>query len=69
VQRGRGGLQRVRLPAGVPERLRQLGQEEGASLFMVLLAVYQALLSRSGAGADVEAGTPVAGRMRGETEG
>ena len=42
---------------------------EDATLFMVLLAVFQALLSRYSGSDDVVVGTPIAGRTRAETEG
>jgi amino acid adenylation domain-containing protein len=57
------------LPAGLTGRLKALGQSEGATLFMVLLAAFQALLARSTGQADVAVGTPVAGRDRTELEG
>ncbi|HYH79360.1 MAG TPA: amino acid adenylation domain-containing protein, partial [Longimicrobium sp.] len=49
--------------------LRDLGRGEGATPYMTLLAAWQALLARHGAGDDVVVGTPVAGRTRLETEG
>ncbi|HYH79663.1 MAG TPA: amino acid adenylation domain-containing protein, partial [Longimicrobium sp.] len=56
------------LSPGVSAALRELGRREGASLYMTLLAAWQALLARYGTG-DVVVGTPVAGRTRLETEG
>jgi amino acid adenylation domain-containing protein len=64
-----GGHASVELPGGLAERLRALGRGEGATLYMVLLAAFQVLLSRYAASHDVVVGTPVAGRTRGETEG
>ncbi|PYI65156.1 non-ribosomal peptide synthetase [Arthrobacter livingstonensis] len=57
-------------PASVPleigaethERLSSLAREHNASLFMVLQAVFAALLTKLGAGTDIPIGTPVAGR-------
>ncbi|MFN2323935.1 MAG: condensation domain-containing protein, partial [Trueperaceae bacterium] len=57
------------LSAETSRALRLLGQREGSTLFMVLLAGYQALLSRYSGQDDVLVGTPIAGRTRGETEG
>src|SRR6185295_9378697 len=42
----RGGWVSRSVPAEVTEKLRQLSQEEGATLFMTLLAAYQVLLGR-----------------------
>ncbi|MET0400642.1 MAG: amino acid adenylation domain-containing protein, partial [Longimicrobiaceae bacterium] len=50
-------------------RLRELSRREGATLFMTLLAGWQALLGRHAGQDDVVVGTPVAGRGRRETEG
>ena len=55
------------LPADLVDRLRS--QAAGASLFMVLLAGFQLLLSRWSGQTDVPVGSPIAGRTRGETEG
>ena len=55
-----------------PERskeVRRLGREGGASLFMTLLAGFQILLARYAGQDAVSVGTPVAGRVRVETEG
>ncbi|HEX2190629.1 MAG TPA: amino acid adenylation domain-containing protein, partial [Longimicrobiaceae bacterium] len=65
----RGAHERAELPAALLERLRALGRGEGATLFMVLLGAFQALLSRYGAGEDIVVGSPIAGRTRRELEG
>ncbi|MBK1784236.1 non-ribosomal peptide synthetase [Prauserella cavernicola] len=44
------------------ERLRALGQDTGASMFMVLHAAVATLLHRMGAGEDIPLGAPIAGR-------
>ena len=49
--------------------LRELGHRRGASLYMVLLAAYQALLSRWSGQEDILVGSPIANRERPETEG
>ncbi|HEX2076750.1 MAG TPA: amino acid adenylation domain-containing protein [Longimicrobium sp.] len=64
-----GAHENVQLPAALLERLRALGRDEGATLFMVLLGAFQALLSRYGGGEDVVVGSPIAGRTRRELEG
>ena len=45
-------------------RLQALGRREGATLFMMLLAGFQALLARYSGQDDLAVGTPVAGRNR-----
>ena len=69
VQRFRGAREPVLLPPELAERLRRLARGEGATLFMTLLAAFQALLSRHAGQTDVVVGTPIAGRTRPETEG
>ncbi|HEX2077383.1 MAG TPA: amino acid adenylation domain-containing protein, partial [Longimicrobium sp.] len=69
VQTFRGGRERVVLPVALAERLQALGRREGATLFMTLLAAFQALLFRRAGQPDVVVGTPIAGRTRAETEG
>jgi amino acid adenylation domain-containing protein len=50
------------------EGLRRLSREEGATLFMTLLAGWQALLARYSGQSDIVVGSPIAGRNRAETE-
>jgi amino acid adenylation domain-containing protein len=65
----RGGSHPFVLPAGTTEELRTLSRREGATLFMAVLAAWQALLGRYAGQDDVVVGTPIAGRTRRETEG
>lgn len=64
----RGGEQSVRIEAHLTQALLRLGRQQGATLFMVLLAAYQALLSRYTAQEDISVGSPIAGRSRPQTE-
>ncbi|HST62605.1 MAG TPA: condensation domain-containing protein, partial [Longimicrobium sp.] len=64
-----GGNERLHLPPEALERLRALGREEGATLYMVALSAFQALLSRYSGSEDVVVGSPIAGRGRSEVEG
>src|SRR5919201_26230 len=57
------------LPADLCERLRALGREQGATLFMVLLAGFYALLQRYSGQDDLVVGSAIAGRQRPELEG
>jgi len=51
-----------RLPAAVADRLRELGRASGTTLFVTLLAGFQALLSRYTGQDEVVIGSPTAGR-------
>lgn len=56
------------IPATLIDRLKSLGREEGATLFMTMLAGFQCLLSRLSGQDDVVTGIPIAGRMDPATE-
>ncbi|TSC19390.1 condensation domain-containing protein, partial [Corallococcus sp. Z5C101001] len=64
-----GATFRFTLSRELTEGLRSLAHREGGSLFMVLLAAWQALLSRYTGQQDINVGSPIAGRTRAETEG
>ena len=57
------------LPRELNEQLQALSRQEGATLFMTLLAAFSVLLSRYSNQTEVVVGTPVANRTRTETEG
>ena len=59
----------VSLPESLTLEVKKLCREEGATLFMVLLAAFQILLSRKAGTEDIVVGTDVANRTRLETEG
>jgi amino acid adenylation domain-containing protein len=63
-----GARRPVALSAGLTARLAALGREQGATLFMVLLAAWGTLLHRFSRQTDLNVGTPIAGRNRSETE-
>ncbi|KWW14624.1 non-ribosomal peptide synthetase [Pseudomonas putida] len=65
----RGERVKVRLPAALGQGLQQLAREQGASVFMVLLASFQALLQRYSGQDQVRVGVPIANRHRQETQG
>ena len=64
VQTHQGDSHRFRLDDGLTRSLRELGQHEGATLYTVLLTVFQTLLHRYSGQTDVLIGSPVAGRSR-----
>ena len=57
------------LSSELSDQLRSLAHAEGATLYMVLLAVFQLLLSRLSGQRDILVGSPIAGRSHRETEG
>ncbi|SDL05970.1 amino acid adenylation domain-containing protein [Nonomuraea maritima] len=63
-----GGNVPFMIPSEVSVRLRALGAEENASLFMVLLAAFAVLLSRHTGQRDISVGTPTTERPRPELE-
>ena len=56
------------VPGPVATALKALGRREGATLFMVLLAAYQTLLTRYSGQEDLLVGTPIDGRTHVDTE-
>jgi amino acid adenylation domain-containing protein len=65
----RGATLRFELPGSFAEAARALARREGCTLYMVLLAAFQALLHRYSGQDDFCVGTPIAGRGRPEAEG
>ncbi|HEU4558056.1 MAG TPA: amino acid adenylation domain-containing protein [Longimicrobium sp.] len=68
LQSYRGAAELLVLPPDEVAALHALGQGEGATLFMTLLAAFSLVLSRLSGQDDVVVGTPIAGRTRAETE-
>jgi amino acid adenylation domain-containing protein len=64
-----GAIHRFELPPNIVGMLKSLSREEGATLFMTLLAAFQVLLQRYTGQDDVVVGSPIAGRTRAEVEG
>jgi Condensation domain/Phosphopantetheine attachment site len=58
----------VVIPPEYTEALKELSQREGTTLFMTVLAAFQALLSFHAAQEDISVGTPIANRNRKETQ-
>ncbi|HEU4324676.1 MAG TPA: condensation domain-containing protein, partial [Roseiflexaceae bacterium] len=69
VQTFNGGSHWFTIPPALTAGLHQLSKREGASLFMTLLAGFQALLARWSGQDDIVVGTPIANRTRPEIEG
>ncbi|HEU5180261.1 MAG TPA: condensation domain-containing protein, partial [Candidatus Polarisedimenticolia bacterium] len=64
----RGGVERVTVPAEIADAMRTLTRREGATLFMGLLASFDALLSRLSGEEDITIGTGIANRTLPELE-
>ncbi|AGC46270.1 non-ribosomal peptide synthetase [Myxococcus stipitatus DSM 14675] len=69
VQTFRGALKWRPLPEGLEGRLRALSRKEGVTLFMTLLAGFQALLARYSGQRDIVVGSPFGGRGHRHLEG
>ncbi|HEX4494591.1 MAG TPA: condensation domain-containing protein, partial [Thermoanaerobaculia bacterium] len=69
VQTYPGGYRSLQLPPELLRDLRKLAQRSGVTLFMTLLAAFQALLHRYSGQDRIVVGSPVAGRNRPELEG
>ncbi|XYH92703.1 amino acid adenylation domain-containing protein [Sorangium sp. So ce1128] len=69
AQSFRSAVVPVSVPSDVTTGLKQLAQREGCTLFVVLLAAFQALLHRYSGQTDIVVGTPLANRLRPETHG
>src|SRR5205823_8798572 len=68
VRSYRGAQQELRVSREVTEKLKQVSQKEGATLFMTLLAAFDVLLARYSGQEELVVGTPIANRTRVETE-
>jgi acyl carrier protein len=64
----RGATETAVFPSSLLKAVKALSQQEGASLFMTLLAAFQTLLSRYTGQEDITVGSPIAGRNRMELE-
>ncbi|RCJ36667.1 non-ribosomal peptide synthetase [Nostoc punctiforme NIES-2108] len=69
VQTYQGARQPLQLSKSLSKALLALGQQEGVTLFITLLAAFQALLSRYTQQEDIAIGSPIANRNRSEIEG
>ncbi|MHC5762852.1 amino acid adenylation domain-containing protein [Nostoc sp.] len=68
VQTYQGARQPLQLSKSLSKALLALGQQEGVTLFITLLAAFQALLYRYTQQEDIGIGSPIANRNRSEIE-
>jgi amino acid adenylation domain-containing protein len=69
AQSFRGANESLDLDPAIAAALKTLSQREGTTLFMTLLAAFQALLSRYTGQEDIVVGSPFTNRQRPEVEG
>ena len=69
VQTNVGSSVSTTIPPKIVDGIKKLGQREGATLFMTLLAAFKVLLFRYSGQPDICIGTPIANRTRKELEG
>jgi amino acid adenylation domain-containing protein len=65
----RGAAEAIDYNGDILPRLKEIGRERNATLFMTLLAAFDLLMWRYSGQADLLVGTPIANRNRKETEG
>ncbi len=68
TENSRGEVAYLTLPLALTDQLTQLGRKHGATLFMTLLAGFQALLSRHSGQDDIVVGTAIANRTHPDLE-
>ncbi|WP_027255435.1 non-ribosomal peptide synthetase [Planktothrix agardhii] len=68
VQSFVGAYQEFSLSPALSQALTELSRKQGVTLFMTLLAAFDALLYRYTGSSDILVGTPIANRNRGEIE-
>jgi amino acid adenylation domain-containing protein len=68
VMSSRGAMHSFRISAEIMNALNALSRQHSATLFMTLLAAFQALLSRYSRQDDIVVGSPIANRNRSEIE-
>ncbi|MCF6134633.1 amino acid adenylation domain-containing protein [Thermoactinomyces vulgaris] len=68
VQRFDGDQLPFEMDAGLSDQLRQLADEQNATMYMVLFAAYHVLLSKYAGQEDLIVGSPIAGRPHADLE-
>jgi amino acid adenylation domain-containing protein len=69
IQSSRGAMCSFKIEQGLSAELLDLSRQQGATLYMTLLAAFKVLLSRYSGQEDICVGTPVSGRNQQELEG
>jgi len=68
IQTYRGAMLETTVPKGITEGLRALGRQQGATMFMTMLAGFECLMHYSTGQSDIVLGTDLANRTSVETE-
>nr|WP_272922435.1 non-ribosomal peptide synthetase [Streptomyces sp. SID685] len=63
-----GGVHPFDIPAPLCDRLARLGRDEGATLYMTMLAAFTVVLSRYSGATDIAVGAPIANRTHADVE-
>jgi amino acid adenylation domain-containing protein len=63
-----GAYETLHIPADILKAVKELGRKEGATLFMTLIAAFQAMLSKYSGEEQIVVGTDLANRTMPETE-
>ena len=65
----KGRIQQIALSQTVSDNIKELSRKQGVTLYMSLLSAFSILLSRYSGQDDIVIGSPIANRVRKETEG
>ena len=68
VQTFRGARETIELPTSIMALLKELGQQEGTTLFVILMAAFNTLLHRYTSQEDIIIGFPIASRNHSEIQ-
>jgi amino acid adenylation domain-containing protein len=68
IQTFRGAREAMELPASITASLKELGQQEGTTLFVILVAAFNTLLHRYTNQEDIMIGFPIANRNHAEIQ-
>ncbi|MGB7440889.1 MAG: amino acid adenylation domain-containing protein [Coleofasciculaceae cyanobacterium] len=68
IQTSRGSVEKIQLTADLTQKLNNLSQQSGTTLFMTVLAAFATLLYRYSGQEDVLVGSPIANRKYSETK-
>jgi amino acid adenylation domain-containing protein len=65
---GLGAVHKFKIPDTTLKHLRKIADENGATVFMAVLAIFKLVLARYSGTNDISVGSPIANRQRAETQ-